>query len=78
MKKYITIDKKYLLIPVCAEKELKTISISCQGEKIYEFNVPVKEKPDGHYGFHYYAPVNMEGNAIDLIPLSLASFIELK
>ena len=60
MKKYITIDKKYLLIPVCAEKELKTISISCQGEKIYEFNVPVKEKPDGHYGFHYYAPVNME------------------
>ena len=43
MKKYITIDKKYLLIPVCAEKELKTISISCQGEKIYEFNVPVKE-----------------------------------
>ena len=60
MKKYITIDKKYLLIPVCAEKERKTISISCQGEKIYEFNVPVKEKPDGHYGFHYYAPVNME------------------
>lgn len=57
MKKYITIDKKYLLIPVCAEKELKTISISCQGEKIYEFNVPVKEKPDGHYGFHYYAPL---------------------
>ena len=36
MKKYITIDKKYLLIPVCAEKELKTISISFQGEKINE------------------------------------------
>ena len=25
-----------------------------------------------------YTPVDMEGNAIDLIPLSIASYIELK
>ena len=28
VKKYIRINKKYLLIPICAEKETKTVSFS--------------------------------------------------
>ena len=47
MKRYITIDKRYLLIPICAQQELKTVTLSCQGEKIYEFNIPVHEKEEG-------------------------------
>ena len=60
MKRYITIDKRYLLIPICAQQELKTVTLSCQGEKIYEFNIPMHEKEEGYYGFHYFAPIDVE------------------
>lgn len=40
MKRYIEINRKYLLIPVCAEKEVKTVSVLCRNEKIFEFAVP--------------------------------------
>ena len=59
MKRYITIDKRYLLIPICAQQELKTVTLSCQGEKIYEFNIPVHEKEEGYYGFHYLSLIHI-------------------
>ena len=60
MKKYIRINKKYLLIPICAEKETKTVSFSVQEGKVFEFQIPVSEDEEGFYSFHYYAPLNVE------------------
>lgn len=59
MKRTIEIKKKVLLIPVCAEKEVKTVSFFCKDEKIYEFSIPVGEA-DEFYAFHYLAPLNVE------------------
>lgn len=60
MKRYIEINRKYLLIPVCAEKEVKTVSVLCRNEKIFEFAVPMHDRESGFYSFHYFAPVNVE------------------
>lgn len=60
MKKYIRIDRKYLLIPVCAEKKTRTVSFSVQEGKAFEFQIPVSEEEEGFYGFHYFAPLNVE------------------
>lgn len=60
MKKQIPIEKKYLLIPVCAEKEIKPVSFFCQNEKIYEFAIPVNDEEEAFYGFHYMASLNVE------------------
>ena len=60
MKRYIEINRKYLLIPVCAEKEVKTVSVLCRNEKIFEFAVPMHDRESGFYCFHYFAPVNVE------------------
>lgn len=57
MKRYIEINRKYLLIPVCAEKEVKTVSVLCRNEKIFEFAVPMHDRESGFYSFHYFAPV---------------------
>lgn len=59
MKRTVEIDKKYLLIPICAQTDLRTVSFSWQNEKIYAFRIPVNEE-EGFYGFHYYAPLNVE------------------
>ena len=64
MKKYIRINKKYLLIPICAEKETKTVSFSVQEGKVFEFQIPVSEDEEGFYSFHYYAPLNVEKYAV--------------
>ena len=47
MKRYIEINRKYLLIPVCAEKEVKTVSVLCMNEKIFEFAVPMHDRESG-------------------------------
>ena len=60
VKKYIRINRKYLLIPICAEKKTKTVSFSMQEGKVFEFEIPVSEDEEGFYSFHYYAPLNVE------------------
>ena len=40
MKRYIEINRKYLLIPVCAEKEVKIVSVLCRNEKILSLQFP--------------------------------------
>ncbi|HJA93358.1 MAG TPA: glycoside hydrolase family 32 protein [Candidatus Eisenbergiella merdipullorum] len=59
MKKYILLNKKYLLIPICAEKETETVSFSLQEGKVFEFKIPVSRE-NGFYSFHYFAPLNVE------------------
>ena len=60
MKKNILIRRKYLLIPICAEKEVRTVSFSTQKGKVFEFQIPINEEEEGFYGFHYFAPLNVE------------------
>lgn len=60
MKRRIRINRKYLLIPVCAEKDTRCISFSDRNGKIYEFNIPVNDRKEPFYSFHYLAPLNME------------------
>ncbi len=60
MEKQILITKKYLLIPVCVEKDVRPVSFSCGNEKIYEFNIPVSDEKAEHYAFHYFASIPVE------------------
>ncbi len=56
MKKKITVNKNYLLLPVRVEEETKEVSIWSGEEKIFELTVPIK-RDENIYGFHYYAAV---------------------
>lgn len=40
MKRYIEINRKYLLIPVCAEKEVKTVSVLCGMKRFLSLQFP--------------------------------------
>ncbi len=60
MKKSVRINRKYLLIPICAEKKTKTVSFSVSEGKAFEFQIPVSGDEEGFYAFHYYAPLNVE------------------
>ena len=60
MKKNIAVEKKYLLVPVNAERGTKIVSFSCDNNKIYEFAVSMDDKKGGFYNFNYYAPLNVE------------------
>ncbi len=61
MKKSFQVEKKYMLIPVCAERETKkAVSFWAEEKKIYEFAIPVNEDAEEFYGFHYYAPLNLQ------------------
>lgn len=56
MKKKIKCEKEYLLLPIAVGKPRTELAIYADGEKIYEFCVPVSEG-GCPYEFQYYAPV---------------------
>lgn len=57
MKKEWTVNKNYLLLPIAAGGEPKIVSFHAEGEKIYEFRIPVAKDAKERYSFHFFAPL---------------------
>lgn len=58
MKRF-TVEKKYLLIPICTGEEKNILQIWAQEKKIYEFSIPAG-KAEGIYRYEYYASVPVD------------------
>ena len=58
MKSFI-VEKKYILFPVSMDAPCKMVTVCSEGEKIFEFDIPV-ENGNSPYRFQYYAPLNVE------------------
>ena len=56
MKKEWTVNKNYLLLPIAAGGEPKIVSFYAEGEKIYEFRIPIAKDVKERYSFHFSAP----------------------
>lgn len=59
MKKKIKADSNYLWIPVSSGKEVKEISIHVNGEKQWEFRIPMDHTISGEYPTNYYAAIRI-------------------
>ena len=57
MKKEWTVNKNYLLLPIATGGEPKIVSFHAEGEKIYEFRIPVAKDAKERYSFHFFAPL---------------------
>jgi len=68
MKKQIKCEKEYLLLPIAVGKPRTELVIYADGEKLYEFCVPVSEG-DCPYEFQYYAPVPLSNKKGSLLVL---------
>lgn len=58
MKSFI-VEKKYILFPISMDAPCKMVTVCSEGEKIFEFDIPV-ENGNSPYRFQYYAPLNVE------------------
>ena len=57
MKKEWTVNKNYLLLPIATGGDPKIVSFHAEGEKIYEFRIPVAKDAKERYSFHFFAPL---------------------
>lgn len=57
MNKEWTANKNYLLLPIAVGGESKTVSFHAEGEKIYEFRIPIVMEAQERYSFHFFAPL---------------------